>query len=153
MAARRPGRSVARTVPHSVKEDSVRHAATAVSQSPARASVALWAARILLGLLGVSIVFGSIYFSFFALPEDGGVSGPVDWVVAAWALAVGLGMVAVAVRLGAPGTMRIAVGLVLAHVAFGLVKLVGYGETEALGLFGVDLVILAVLAAASRPRR
>ncbi len=69
------------------------------------------------------------------------------------ALAMGLGMVAVAVRLGAPRTIRIAVGLVLAHVVFGLVKLVGYGETEALGLFGVDLVILAVLAAASRPGR
>ncbi|MDQ3371243.1 MAG: hypothetical protein M3482_00780 [Actinomycetota bacterium] len=129
------------------------HAATAVAQPPARASVALWTARILLGLLGVVIVFSSIYFTFFASVEDGGVSGPVDWVVAAWALAMGLGMVAVAVRLGAPGTMRIAVGLVLAHVVFGLVKLVGYGETEALGLFGVDLVILAVLAAASRPGR
>ena len=131
------------------------HAATAVSvsQPPARASVALWAARVLVGLLGVSIVFGSIYFSFFASAQDGGNSAPVDWVVAAWALAMGLGMVAVAVRLGAPGTMRIAVGLVLAHVAFGLVKLVGYGETEALGLFGVDLVILAVLATASRSRR
>lgn len=129
------------------------HAATAVAQPPARASVALWTARILLGLLGVVIVFSSIYFTFFASVEDGGVSGPVDWVVAAWALAMGLGMGAVAVRLGAPGTMRIAVGLVLAHVVFGLVKLVGYGETEALGLFGVDLVILAVLAAASRSRR
>ena len=62
-------------------------------------------------------------------------------------------MVAVAVRLGAPGTMRMAFGLVLAHVAFGLVKLVGYGETEAVGFFAVDLLILAVLALASRPRR
>jgi hypothetical protein len=131
----------------------VSHAATAVAQPPARASVALWAARILLGLLGVVIVFSSIYFTFFASVEDGGVSAPVDWVVAAWALTMGLGMVAVAVRLGAPGTMRIAVGLVLAHVAFGLVKLVGYGETEAVGMFGVDVLILAVLAAAGRSRR
>ena len=46
-----------------------------------------------------------------------------------------------------------AYGLVLAHVAFGLVKLVGYGETEALGLFAVDLLILAVLGLASRSRR
>lgn len=128
------------------------HAATTVAQPSARASVALWAARILLGLLGVVIVFSSIYFTFFASAEEGGVSAPVDWVVAAWALAMGLGMVAVAVRLGAPGTMRIAVGLVLAHIAFGLVKLVGYGETEAVGIFAVDLVILAVLAAASRSR-
>lgn len=128
------------------------HAATAVAQPPARASVALWAARILLGLLGVVIVFSSIYFTFFASVEDGGVSAPVDWVVAAWALTMGLGMVAVAVGLGAPGTMRIAVGLVLAHVAFGLVKLVGYGETEVVGFFAVDPLILAVLAAASRSR-
>jgi hypothetical protein len=69
------------------------------------------------------------------------------------ALAMGLGMVAVAVRLGAPGTMRIAVGLVLAHVAFGVVKLVGYGETEAVGFFAVDLLILAVVTAANRSRR
>lgn len=103
-------------------------------------------------LLGVVIVSASIYFTFFASVDDGGVSGPVDWVIAAWALTMGLGMVAVAVRLGAPGTMRIAVGLVLAHVAFGLVKLVGYGETEAVGMFGVDLLILVVLAAASRSR-
>jgi hypothetical protein len=48
--------------------------------------------------------------------------------------------------------MRIAVGLVLAHVAFGLVKLVGYGETESVGIFAFDLVLLAVLAAANRPR-
>ncbi|MDQ3092708.1 MAG: hypothetical protein M3R46_13840 [Actinomycetota bacterium] len=128
------------------------HAATAFSQPPARASVALWAARVLLGLLGAMIVFGSIYFSFFASAQDGGNTAPVDWVVAAWALAMGLGMVAVAVRLGAPGTMRIAVGLVLAHVAFGLVKLVGYGETESVGIFAFDLVLLAVLAAANRPR-
>lgn len=118
----------------------------------ARSTVALWAARILLGLLGASIVSASIYFTFWAAPEDGGVSAPVDWVVAAWALAMGLGLVAVAVRLGAPGTMRIAVGLVLAHIAFGLVKLVGYGETESVGIFAVDLLILAVLAAASRSR-
>lgn len=128
------------------------HAATAVAQPPARSSVALWAARILLGLLGLSLVFASIYFGFFASPQDGGVSAPVDWVIGAWALAMGLGMVAVAVRLGAPGTMRMAYGLVLAHVAFGLVKLLGYGETESVGIFAADLLVLAVLAAASRTR-
>ena len=130
------------------------HAATAVSRSHprARSSVALWAARLLLGLLGASIVAGSIYFGFFASAEEGGVSGAVDWVVAAWALAMGLGMIAVAFRLGAPGTMRIAYGLVLAHVAFGLVKLIGYGETESLGIFVVDFLVLAVLALASRSR-
>ncbi|MDQ3409801.1 MAG: hypothetical protein M3469_07465 [Actinomycetota bacterium] len=58
-----------------------------------------------------------------------------------------------AVHLGAPGTMRIAVGLVLAHVVFGVVKLVGYGETEAVGFFAVDPLMLAVLTAANRPRR
>ncbi len=128
------------------------HAATAVSQPPARSSVALWAARILLGLLGVSLVYASIYFGFFASPQDGGVSAPVDWVIGAWALAMGLGMVAVAVRLGAQGTMRMAYGLVLAHVVFGLVKLLGYGETESVGIFAADLLVLAVLAVASRPR-
>lgn len=128
------------------------HAATAGSQPAARSSAALWAARLLLGLLGVSLVAASLYFGFFASPEDGGVSAPVDWVIGAWALAMGLGMVAVAVRLGAPGTMRMAFGLVLAHIAFGLVKLVGYGETESVGIFAVDLLVLAALGLASRPR-
>ena len=128
------------------------HAATAGSQPRARSTVALWAARLLLGLLGASIVFASIYFSFFASAQEGGVSGAVDWVIAAWALAMGLGMVGVAFRLGAPGTMRMAYGLVLAHVVFGVVKLVGYGETEAVGIFAADLLILAVLAAAGRQR-
>jgi hypothetical protein len=74
--------------------------------------------------LGLSLVFASIYFGFFASPQDGGVSAPVDWVIGAWALAMGLG----------------------------LVKLLGYGETESVGIFAADLLVLAVLAAASRSR-
>jgi hypothetical protein len=38
------------------------------------------------------------------------------------------------------------------YVAFGLVKLLGYGETESVGIFAADLLVLAVLAAASRTR-
>ncbi len=94
-----------------------------------------------------------VYFSFFASAEEGRVSSPIDWVVAGWALAMGVGFIAAAIRLAAPGTLRIATGLVLAHVVFGSVKLVAYGETEALVLFGADLLILAVLAAAARERR
>lgn len=49
-----------------------------------------------------------------------------------------------------PGTLRIASGLVLAHIVFGIIKLVGYEETESLGFFAVDLVLLALLALTSR---
>ena len=63
---------------------------------------------------------------------------------------MGVGFVAVAVRLGAPGTLRIAGGLVVAHIVFGLVKLVGYEETESLGIFVADIVLLALLALTSR---
>lgn len=120
--------------------------ASALPPARPRSSALLWATRILLALMGVMLIYASIYFTFFASPEEGGVSEPVDWVLAGWALAMGAGFVAVGVRLGSPRTLRIAAGLLLAHIVFGLIKLVGYDETEALGLFVVDLILLALLA-------
>ena len=63
-------------------------------------SMFMWAARILLGLSGVAGVYGSVYFSFFATPAQGGVVTAFDWFLAAWALLAALGSVAVAVLLG-----------------------------------------------------
>lgn len=115
---------------------------------------ALWAARILLGALGVTGIPAVLYFAFFAAPEDGGVVSAVDWAVGAWAMAVFVGYLVVAVRLGPgrPGVHRLAIGLVLSHLVFGLVKLLGYGETESwlIGAFDVAALVLLALA---RPRR
>ena len=126
----------------------VAHAAPA-----ARRSLALWPARVLLGLMGVALIYASIWFSFFAPAEEGGVTSAIDWAVAAWAIALGIGFLVVSVRLAQPGALRAAVALVLAHVAFGVVKLAGYGESEAVGMFGADLLLLAALALAARGAR
>lgn len=114
---------------------------------------ASWAARVLLGLLGVTGVPAVLYFTFFAAPEDGGVVSVVDWAVAVWAMVVFVGYVVVAVRLGPsrPGVHCAAVGLVLSHLAFGAVKLIGYGEAEAWMFGAFDVAALALLLLA-RPR-
>lgn len=117
-----------------------------------RTTVARWAARVLLALLGVFGVGATVYFSFYASPEDGGVVNAVDWLVAAWALGIFVGYLYMAVKLGdrTRRSVRIAQGFVLAHVVFGLVKLIGYGETSAVVFFAQDAVLLTLLALAGR---
>ena len=126
--------------------------------APARprtaASVASWSARALLALVGAVGVWATIYFSFFASQAEGRVSGPVDWVVAVWSMVVALGYLSVAVRLGdgTRRTLRLAYGLVIAHIVFNLVKLVGYGETASFVFFALDAAIMGLLAAGRRSR-
>jgi len=117
-------------------------------------STFMWMARILLGLSGVAGVYGSIYFSFFATPAQGGVVTAFDWFIAAWAFLTALGSVVVAVLLGRGSSLYVhaAVWLVLAHIVFGAIKLFGYQESEALGFFAVDAVILLLLWLGSRSR-
>lgn len=129
---------------------------TATAQSPGtstRSSVASWAARVLLALYGILEVGATVYFGLFADEADGGVSGGVDWLIVLWSLAMGVGFLYCAVRLGdgTRRTLQLARGLVLAHVAFNLVKLVGYGESEAVTFFVIDAVLLGVLALVRRP--
>lgn len=116
-------------------------------------TVARWAARVLLALLGAFGVGATVYFTFYASPEDGGVVRAVDWLVAAWALGIFLGYLYMAVKLGdrTRRSVLMAQGFVLAHVVFGLVKLIGYGETSAaVVFFAQDAVLLALLALAGR---
>lgn len=118
-------------------------------------TVARWAARVLLALLGAFGVGATVYFSFYAPPEEGGVVNAVDWLVAAWALGIFLGYLYSAGKLG-DGTLRsvrIAQGFVLAHVLFGLVKLLGYGETSAVVFFAQDALLFVLLALAGRGAR
>ena len=115
-------------------------------------SVARWAARVLLAALGAFGIGATVYFSFYASPEDGGVVYAVDWLVAAWALGIFVGYLYTAVKLGdrTRRSVRMAQGFVLAHVVFGLVKLIGYGETSAVVFFAQDAGLLPVLAVAGR---
>lgn len=120
---------------------------------PGDRSFALSVARVLLLLMGLATTGGATYFTFFASPEQGGVSAPVDWVLGAWALTMGVGFVLAAVRLRPPVSaraLRLTVGLIVAHVVFSVVKIVGYSETEAVTFLAVDVVVLALLAASRR---
>lgn len=126
-----------------------------VLSHPTASTVARWAARALLALFGALGVGATVYFSFYASPEEGGVVNAVDWLVADWSLATSLGYLYAAVKLGdrTRRTVRLAQGFVLAHVAFGLVKLIGYGETESVFFFAQDALLLALLALAGRRSR
>lgn len=127
----------------------------AVAARPSTASVvARWTARVLLGLYGLSLLPAVVYFSFFASVEDGRVTTAGDGLVAVWALAIAAGLLWSAVKLGdgTDRTLLLTRGVVLAHVAFGLVKYFGYEETEAVGFFAFDLLLLALLAVPFRRR-
>lgn len=116
-------------------------------------SFALGAARVLLLLMGLATTGGAAYFMFFASPEQGGVSAPVDWAFGAWAVAMGVGFVLSAARLRPPvsvGALWLTVSLLVAHVVFSLVKIIGYSESEAVTFLVVDVVVLGLLAASWR---
>jgi hypothetical protein len=120
------------------------------ARSPSVPAAVRAAQVLLLGPLGALVVFGSIYFSVIAPPQD--VVG-VDWLVAAWALALGTGNLVVGSRLaGRPGLRRAALALVASHVAFGLVKIVGYGETEAATFMVLDALTIGLLTTAAARR-
>lgn len=111
-------------------------------------------ARVLLILAGLVTFAGAIFFTFFASPEEGGVSTAADWAVAAWSLVMSIGYVVAGVLLR-PGRGKVywfAIGLVLLHLVFGLVKLIGYQEYESWPFFVVDVVILVSLLLSRRPR-
>lgn len=118
-------------------------------------TVARWAARVLLALFGAFGVGATVYFSFYAAPEDGGVVGAWDWLVAAWSMTTSLGYLYVAVKLGdrTLRTVRLGQAFVLAHVVFGLVKLFGYDESESVFFFAQDALLLALLTVAGRRSR
>ena len=95
----------------------------------------------LLAFMGVVVLFGSVYFSTAGAPDDIDALG---YLVGAWAFAMSIGFLVGAVR---PGPwVR---GLVALHLAFGVVKLVGYHEAAAVPFMCVDVLLLWLL----RPRR
>jgi hypothetical protein len=102
-------------------------------------------AQVLLGLLGAVVLFASVYFSLVAPPEP--VDG-LDWLVAAWAFAIGVSALVLAPLLSRrdPTVLLAATVLVASHFAFGIVKLAAYGEGAAVPFMVVDLVLLALLS-------
>lgn len=111
--------------------------------------------RVLLGLFGAFKLYGTLYFTFLATAAQGGdPQGVVDWLVAAWSLALATALIVAAFRLRA-GDRRIAgitAGLLVVEIAFSFVKLFVYDEPEALGFMAVDMVLLALLAVTARRR-
>lgn len=107
----------------------------------------LGVARAVLLLAGGVGLAGATYFTFFASVEEGGVATGFDWFVAVWKLLVSLGMIVVAVHPTLPRGRRVdlAIGLVLADLVFGAIKIIGYDETESLAFTGVSLCILGLL--------
>lgn len=75
-------------------------------------------------------------------------------MLGAWGIVNGVGFVVAAVLLsrGRPKIVRLARLLVVAHLVFSAIKIVGYGETEALVIVVVDLVILGLLHLATQTR-
>lgn len=124
---------------------------TTAPPRPSQASViAWWAGRVLLLLLGLFGLAATSYFTFFAAPEDGGVTTLIDWALAAWSYMVGIGYLWVAVRVGAnPGLRTAAFVFVIAQMVFSLIKIVWYDEMV-LPVLAVDALLLGLLALGKR---
>ena len=125
-------------------------------RASAGATALRWAVRALLAVYGLVTLAATAYFTFFAAPEDGGVSTVGDGFVALWSAVIGIALLVAAVRLGDLGNrtpLRLAQGAVVAHLVFGLVKYFGYGEREAVGFFVFDLALLGLLLLLGRVSR
>ena len=128
---------------------------TTAVRPPTRRDPLLTGTRVLLGAFGGFKLAGTAYFLFFATAEQGGdPEGLLDWSVGIWStvLASALVVAAVQLRRGNRRTVRIVNGLLLVEIAFSLVKLFVYDESESIGFMAVDLVLLGLLALISRRR-
>jgi hypothetical protein len=97
----------------------------------------------LLALMGAVVLSGSLYFTTVGAPDDIDALG---YAVGAWAFAMAIAFLVGAVR---PGPwVR---GLLVLHLAFGVVKIVGYHESAAVPFMCVDVLLLAMLSRAPRP--
>lgn len=120
-----------------------------------RPPAALTAARCLFGVAGAVKLAGATYFSFVASAAQGGdPEGWIDWSVVVWSFSLALAFLALAagLRPGRRTLVRGAVLLLLAEVAFSLVKLTVYDEPEAVVFMAVDALLLGLLALSRRSR-
>ena len=112
--------------------------------------------RVLLGLFGAFKLYGTIYFTFLATVAEGGdPQNAFDWFVAAWSFTLATALIVAAVRLGNADrrTTLVTSGLLLVEIGFSVVKLFVYDEPESLGFMAMDVVLLGLLAVATRRRR
>jgi hypothetical protein len=101
---------------------------------------------LMVGPLGLLVVGASIYFS--AVHPSRSMDA-IDWTVAAWAVALGLANVYVGSQLASPGgrAKRMATRLLVANIAFSIVKLIGYQESASVTFVALDALALAFLHA------
>jgi hypothetical protein len=108
--------------------------------------------RVLAGLFGALKLSSTTFFLFFS--EQYAPQSTGDWLVGVWSIAIGLVYLVIAVRLGRDArVLPMTIGLALADVAFSGVKFFVYDEPEAIGFTVTTLVLLALVVAATRPRR
>jgi hypothetical protein len=108
--------------------------------------------RVLAGLFGALKLTSTTFFLFFS--EQYAPQSTGDWLVGGWSIAIALAYLGIAVRLGRdPRVLPATIGLAVADVAFSAVKFFVYDEPEAIGFTATTLVLLALVAAATRPRR
>jgi hypothetical protein len=122
---------------------------TATSPRPSL-SIAWWAGRVLLFILGLITLFATAFFTFLASPEDGGVTTAIDWLLAAWSFAVAVGYLWVAARIGAKPGLRTAVfGLVAAQMVFNVIKMVWYDEMV-LPIYAAEALLVVLFVVGKR---
>ncbi|MEV6923440.1 hypothetical protein AB0M46_02840 [Dactylosporangium sp. NPDC051485] len=108
-----------------------------------RVPIAVRGAQLLLLVpLGAFQLVATIAFSII-MPLSG-----KDYIAAAWAPVMALACIVTALRLGrgAPRTLRTALVLLAAQTAFGLLKLIAFGETAALVFLAVTAACAGLLA-------
>jgi hypothetical protein len=101
--------------------------------------------------LGALVVVAALYFTAIAPPKH---LTPLDGVVAACAFALAGANIYLGISLGRrDGIRRMAIAVIAGHVAFSLVKLVGYHESASLTFMALDAITIALLSspAARRP--
>jgi uncharacterized protein (TIGR04206 family) len=111
--------------------------------------------RVIAALFGTLKLGSTTFFLFFATAEQGGdPQGIGDWSVGVWSYVIAVGYLVIALRLGRDRrVLPFTIGLAVADIAFSIVKFFVYDEPEAIGFTVTTLVLLALVAVASRPRR
>ncbi len=128
---------------------------TITTPTTTRRNVALVAARVVAGVLGINLLAGMVYFVLLA-PEEAVWVGPwVDIPVVALMLTGMLLKVAVAVAPRPTPSRRITLGLLAVAIGLGttLVKIPVYDEPEGVLFLAFDAVLLMLLLLARRAER
>jgi hypothetical protein len=138
-----------------IPEDPVTTTATPVAAPTTDRPVLVTVTRVLAALFGTLKLGSTTFFLFFATAEQGGdPQGAGDWSVGVWSYLMATGYLVIAARLGRDRRMLpFTIGLAVADIGFSIVKFFVYDEPEAIGFTATTLVLLALVAVATRRRR